>query len=437
MGKQNSQYPNTNTIHRHQLPNGITVLIYENFVTESVVIEGLVRTGSLAESAAQAGLASMTSALLMRGTKQRSYEQIYDALESVGAEVMIGSGFHTASFSGQGLVEDLDLLLELVSQSLRYPTFPPAQIEQLRGQIMTGLQMRASDTGQMALLSFREALYQDHPYGRSQRGYDTTIPAITRDQIVEFHQRNFGPQGMIVTVVGAVQAADALAKVEAMFGDWQVPTQQVVAQVADVAWPEKVVKTAVSIPDKSQADLVIGLPGPRRSVPDYLDVSLMNTILGVFGMMGRIGQSVREEQGLAYYAYSRLQGGLGPMPWMACAGVAPGDIDKATYSILQEVRRIQNELVSPEELADSQTYRIGSLPVGLETNAGMADVITDMELYELGLDYLLHYPDLIRDITSERIQAAAQKYLSSEQVVVAVAGPDGVSREPSIVDRNP
>ncbi len=425
MGKQNIPYPNANTIHRRQLPNGITVLIYENFVTESVVIEGLVRTGSLAESAAQAGLANMTASLLMHGTETRSFEQIYDALESVGAEVGFSSGYHITSFSGQGLVEDLELLLELIAHSLRQPTFPQAQVEQIRGQIMTGLQMRAGDTGQMALLAFREALYQEHPYGRSQRGYDHTVPTITRDDIADFHRNHFGPKGMIVTIVGAVKAADALAKVEAMLGDWQVPAQQIIAAVPDAARPKMVVKTAVSIPDKSQADLVIGLPGPRRCVPDYLDVSLMNTILGVFGMMGRIGQSVREEQGLAYYAYSRLQGGLGPTPWMACAGVAPGNIDKATHSILQEIKRIQDEPVSPAELADSQTYRTGSMPVGLETNAGLADVITDMELYELGLDYLLHYPDLIRDITPERIQAAAQKYLSSEQVVVAVAGPGG------------
>ena len=332
----------------------MTVLIYENFATESVVIEGLVRSGSLAEMTTQAGLASMTAALLMRGTELRSFEEIYDALESVGAELAFGSGYHNTSFSGQGLVEDLDLLLELVAQSLRQPTFPQAQVEQMRGQIMTGLQMRASDTGQMALLSFREALYQQHPYGRSQRGYDHTIPTITRDHIAHFHRTHFGPKGMIVTIVGAVKAADALAKVEAMFGDWQVSAQQIVATVPDAVRPERVVKTAVSIPDKSQADLVI---------------------------------------------------------------------DKATHSILQEIRKIQNELVSPAELVDSQTYRIGSMPVGLETNGGMADVITDMELYELGLDYLLHYPDLIRDINPERIQAAAQKYLSSEQVVVAVAGP--------------
>ncbi len=141
-------------------------------------------------------------------------------------------------------------------------------------------------------------------------------------------------------------------------------------------------------------------------------------------MMGRIGKNVREAQGLAYYAYSSLQGGLGPGAWLAAAGVAPDKAEQAISSILDEIARIQNERVPAEELADSQAYRIGSLPVGLETNSGIANVITDMELYEWGLDYLLEYPDLVRAITPEQVQAAAQKYLSTENLGIAVAGPE-------------
>ena len=155
-----------------------------------------------------------------------------------------------------------------------------------------------------------------------------------------------------------------------------------------------------------------------------LPASLMNTVLGVFGMMGRIGKNVREAQGLAYYAYSSLQGGLGPGAWLAAAGVAPDKAEQAISSILDEIARIQNERVPAEELADSQAYRIGSLPVGLETNSGIANVITDMELYDWGLDYLLEYPNLVRAITPEQVQAAAQKYLSTENLGIAVAGPE-------------
>jgi len=149
----------------------------------------------------------------------------------------------------------------------------------------------------------------------------------------------------------------------------------------------------------------------------------MNTILGVFGMMGRLGKKIREEQGLAYYVYSHLQGGLGPSPWTAVAGVAPEAVDQAISSLCAEIERIQNELVSAEELADSQAFRTGSMPMALETNSGLADIIIDMELYELGLDYLVEFPQKVRAITPERIQAAAERYLSTEQIGVAVAGP--------------
>jgi zinc protease len=209
----------------------------------------------------------------------------------------------------------------------------------------------------------------------------------------------------------------------ATFGGWRNDGQQPIPLAPDMARPSGLVRRQVAMPDKHQVDLVLGLPGPRRAAPDYLDASLMNTILGVFGMMGRIGQNVREEQGLAYSASSRLEGGLGPGPWTASAGVAPDKVEQAIESIRHEIRRIQEEPVAAEELADSQAYRTGSLPMSLETNSGLVDIITDMEFYNLGLDYLHTYTPTIHAITPERIQAAAQRYLSADDLVIAVAGP--------------
>jgi len=416
-------YPGLDTIHRQVLPNGIIVLAYENFASASIVIEGMLCAGALAESRPKAGLASFASACLMRGTEARSFEQIYEELESVGAGLGFSSDAHATGFSAHSLVEDADLILELLAQSLRQPTFPAAQVEQVRGQIMTGLYMRANDTRHMASLAFTELLYQDHPYGRSSQGYLDTIPQISREDLVGFHQDYYGPQSMIITLVGAMKAEQALAKVESVLGDWHHPQQKTLPAVPDALRPTSLIRVQKEMPEKSQSDIILGLPGPRRSAPTYLEVSLMNTILGVFGMYGRIGQSVREEQGLAYYAYSRLQGGLGPAPWYASAGVAPDKVEQAISSIRQEIRRIQEEPVPEDELADSQAYRTGSMPVSLETNSGLANVITDMELYDLGLDYLQRFPDMIRAITPAQVQAAAQEYLSADQIAIAVDGP--------------
>jgi zinc protease len=417
-----TRYPGPETIHRYALDNGLTLLVYENFATESVVLDGVIRAGAVAEMKDCAGLADFTAALLMYGTEKRPFEQIYEELEAVGAALDFGGGRHATQFSGGGLVEDLDLMLDLLAQSLRYPTFPAHHVEQIRGQILTGLQIRANDTQQMANLAFRELLYGDHPYGLSLSGYPHTIMAISPQDLVEFHRTYYGPQGMILTIVGAIRAEEALAKVTAVLGDWTNPQQRPLPDVLDVARPAKIVRTDVLMADKSQCDIYLGLPGPRRAAPDYLDASLMNTILGVFGMMGRIGQTVREEQGLAYYAYSHLQGGLGPSPWVVSVGVAPHNIERAIESVRQEIGRIQNEPAVAAELADSQAYRIGSLPVSLETNSSLAGIIGDMAYYDLGLDYLQHYPAQVGAITVERIQAAAQKYLSTDQLAVAVAG---------------
>lgn len=424
---QNGIYPSAKTIHRQQLANGITLLVYENFASQSVVIEGVVRAGALVEEREKAGLANFTAATLMRGTHQRSFEQIYEDLESVGADLGFSSGQHTTAFSASSLVEDLDLVLDLLARSLRQPAFPPAQIEQVRGLLFTALHIRANDTRYQAGLAFDELLYGNHPYGRSVHGYFDTIPAISREDILDFHTRYYGPRQMIITVVGAIKAEDAQAKVESALGDWDNPRQKLLPAIPGALRPAALQRTAVVMPEKTQSDVVLGLPGPLRSAPDYLDATLMNTILGVFGMMGRIGKSVREKQGLAYYAYSHLQGGLGPAPWYACAGVAPQNVEQAIESIRQEIDRIQNEPVPADELADSQAYRTGSMPVGLETNSGLADVITDMELFGLGLDYLIKFPDLIWAMTPQRVQAAAQKYLSTEQIAVAVAGPEPVN----------
>lgn len=415
--------PGPDSIRRHVLDNGITVLVYENMNSGTISLEGVVRAGSLGEARARAGLANMSADLLLRGTHKRSFDEIFEALESVGAGVSFGSARHTSGFSGHSLVEDFDLVLDIIIESLCRPTFPDEHIERLRGQIVTGLQMRSNNTRQMAWLAFHETAYAGHPYGQSISGYLDSVSEINRRDIVDYYDQYYGPKDMIIGVVGALPADEVLRKIEAVFGGWRKDDQRTTALAPDATRPVGITRRHVPMPEKHQADIVLGLPGPRRSATDYLHVSLMNTVLGVFGMMGRIGRNVREEQGLAYYASSRLEGGMGPGPWTVAAGVAPDKVDQAIDAIRHEIQTIMTEPVPGEELADSQAYRTGSLPMGLETNSGLVDSITDMELYGLGLDYLQRYSETIKAITVDDVLAAARTYLSADDLVITVSGP--------------
>jgi zinc protease len=416
-------YPNPTTIHRTVLDNGLTVLIYENHSAPSVEIEGVIRAGALGDAQSKAGLAQFTAAGLMRGTANRSFETIYEDLESVGASLGFSSGRHTAGFSGRSLAEDLDLLLAVTADALRHPTFPADHMERLRGEMITGLQMAANDTRSQASKAFRKLIYPDHLYGVPVSGDVESIAGISPDDLHQFHQTYYGTQNAIITIVGDVNADEALAKVKNVLGDWKNDGQQALPNVPAISRPPEVIRTHVAMPGKTQSDIVLGLPGPARSAPDYLDVSVANVILGQFGMYGRLGKTVREAQGLAYYVYSNVGGGLGPNPWAVGTGVAPDKVDQAISSIQDEIRRIQNELVPVDEVEDTKAYLTGSLPVNLETNDGLSSHISDMEFYNLGLDYLQRYPDDVRAITPERVQAAAQKYFSADEIGIAVAGP--------------
>jgi zinc protease len=416
--------PGPETITRRELGNGIVVLAFENFTSPSVVVDADVRAGALWESRPQAGLAGFAAAALMRGTEARSFSEIYETIESAGASLSVSGGTHTSGFYAKSLAEDLPLMLELAADALRRPTFPAEQVERLRGELLTRLAIHANSTRARAEEAFFEAAYPGHPYAVDEDGYPDTIQALTRDDLAGFHRRHFGPRGMIVTVVGAVRAEAAIELVERWFGDWHNPGQPPEPPLPPVARPAEPITRRVPMPGKAQSDIVLGAPGPARSYPDFLAARLANNILGVFGMGGRVGHYVREKGGLAYYAAAALDGGLGPGPWRAFAGVNPKNVERAVALMRREIARFTSRPVTADELADNKTNFLGRLPFSLETNEGLAGNISAMELYGLGLDYLHRYPDLIKSITRERLLHVAREFLSAEQYVLAMAGPE-------------
>ena len=415
--------PGPHDIVRHELANGIVILVRENHASPSAVIDGLLRAGAVDTRPEKAGLASFTAAALLHGAGGRTFTQIFEEIESVGARLAFSAGQHATEFSGRCLAEDLDLILDIAWEALRAPGFPAEQVERLRGQIITGLHIQAHDTRQVAGLEFARLAYQPgHPYCRLTTGTIETVGAISREDMVSFHRQRYRPRGMILSIVGDVRAETLIPELERRLGDWPDEGQAVRPELPPVRPLTATQERFVVVPGKSQADILLGAAGPPRAAADFMHARLANTILGVFGLMGRLGVKVRDEQGLAYYAYSELRGGLGPGPWLVSAGVHPDNISQAIRSIRDEIRRLQSERVPADELADNQSFMLGSLPIHLETNEGVSSVILDMELFGLGMDYLQRYPEMIRQIEADQVQAAAQRYLNPDVYALAVAG---------------
>jgi zinc protease len=414
-------FPGPHDITRTRFDNGLTVLVRENHVAPVAVIEGYLPGGAVADPTDKAGLSYFVANMLTRGSESYDFDTFNEAIESIGANLVIGSETHAAALSATSLSEDLPRMITILADLLRRPTFPLPHIERLRQQILVAIQERDQDTQRMATLRFYETLFAGHPYGRATSGYAETVRAVGRTDLVDFYGQYYTPQGAVLVVVGDVQTARVIDQLHQQLGDWQGPTPQ--PATPPMPAPLRREPVTIPMPGKVQSDIVLGCLAPPRNHPDYYAVRVANTILGVFAMMGRLGERVREEQGLAYYCYSSHDAEQLAGVWMAGAGVNPVDVPQALASILAEFERLGSELVSQEELTDSQKYMTGVLPLALETNAGVAARLLAMEWYDLGLDYLQRYASLIDNVTAADVQRVARQYLRTDQTTVVVAGP--------------
>ena len=404
--------------------NGLVLLHNHVAANPSVVIRALVRAGASREGAGQAGTASLTGRMLRQGTLNISKSELAEELDGMGAGLSADVGYALVSMSIKCLSGDFPRVMQILGELLRRPTFPADELERLRTQVLTELKEMDDNTRVVSERTWRELAYPaTHPYHRLTVGTAETVTSASRDDMAAFHTAWYGPNQTTLIVVGDVPLDEASGLAETHLGDWGgVRPNSVEDTLPKTDAPARLVQE-IGMEGKTQADVSIGLPTLDRRSPDYYALSFANHILGRMYFMGRFGEKVRDEQGLAYYAYSELQGSYGRGPWLMRAGVNPRNMDKALSSIDTELKRFLQDGPTPQEQADGVSSVLGSLPRQLETNEGAAAVMGEIELYDLGLDYLERYPDIIRELTSEQVTEAAQRWIDPEHLVTAIAGP--------------
>lgn len=411
-------------LERRELPSGIVVLGQARPTAPSVVARLRFGSGSVNDPASKDGLAAFVGRMLIRGTTSLSYEAFNEATDSLGATISVDvSRIHT-EFYIRCLSEDLPRVLDLAADVLRNPTFPEDEIAKVRQELLAAIREQDNDTRSVADRTLRQIIYPaGHPFARRVTGEAETVNTIRRDDLVRFHVERFGPGVMTVAVVGGVSdIKQSAGLIEARFGDWNISVKLNPA-IDGGAAPAEIAREATVVPGKSQADFALGFPTIPRSHPDYYALDTANLILGRLGLFGRLGASVRDAQGLAYYVYSQIEAGRGGSVWSSRAGVNPSNVDQAISSIVAEVARIQNESVTDEELDDAKSYLTGIVPLAFETNDGVAATLLNIEYFELGLDYLDRYPGIINALTTAQLQAAARTHLDPTRLAVGIAGP--------------
>ncbi len=406
-----------------ELENGLQVVTLDTGVQRGDV--AIVQLRILAGSALDdelPGLAKFTGAMVSRGSAGRSLEIIAEELDGMGASIGIGVGGQSTNGSMKSLREDADRTLEYLKNALLQPDFPLGQVEIVRNQMLSGLRQAKNSTRAAASRLLRKTIYPaGHPFHQRSIGTEESLAAIDREILQTFHEKAYKPGNGIVSVAGGLSHQQAVELVSKHFGDWT--GNPPVVEIHEVDQLESSLRVDQTLPGKSQADLMMGQPSIKRDHPAFYALSIANLVLGRFGLFGRLGESVRERQGMAYYAYSNLDAGKHLGLWTVSAGVATQNVDRAIDSILVEVEKFQEEGATDQEFSDAAGSILGSLPLSLETSSSMASVATDLVYNELGLDFLQRFRSIISAVTIEDVQAAARDHLHPTTLVTAVVSP--------------
>ncbi len=408
---------------RAQLDNGARLLVKRTTTTPAVSINVALRAGSIADPAGWPGATWLLSRTIDRGTATRSAADIAEELDSRGITLTINVTRHLFSLVCTCLAEDFEPVLTLLADIVISPSLPEEELATRKGEVITAIRQDDDNPMVRALEELMAMLYPGgHPYGRRTKGSIDIVERLTRECLERMHAERFAPGELTAAIVGDVDPAHAQAVAGRVFGDWKKPSPAPIA-LASVARATTRERRTIPMMNKSQADVAYGFITIARQDPDYYAYWLMNVVFGQYAMGGRLGDSIRERQGMAYYASSSFDANVIPGPLAIRAGVSPANVDKAIASIDEEIVRLIRDGVTAQELDESRRYLIGSIPRSLETNAAIANFLQTSELFGLGLDYDERLPALLTAVTIDDVNRVARAALDPDRATLVIAGP--------------
>ena len=429
---------------RVQLQNGLTLLLLEHHALPLVSFEMMMRAGSIVDPDGREGLADITMELLRKGTKRHNAEQLAEELDFLGATLSLSAGLEGSRIGAQFLAKDIDAGLALLTDVVLRPTFPEDELRKLIDLRVNAIK-EAKDNPRQVIPSYYESfLFQGHVFARATGGTETSVPAITRSDVVGFHGTHVRPNNVILAVAGDFKHADMQRKIEKAFGSWEKGSGVRPAPTAPAAVSGRRV-LLVDKPDATQTYFRFGNVGVAKGNADTDALDLVNTVFG-----GRftswLMNEMRTKSGLTYNAHANFVQRTVPGPFYVSSFTKTADTEKAIDMALAILERLHAEGPTAEELDSARNYIRGQYPPDYESAADLAGAMVELEFYGLGRDYInghtarvdavtpddvrrvigAHYPradlSLVMIGPAEQVASVAKKYGTVQQRKISDAG---------------
>ena len=401
------------------LSNGLEVVLVESHTIPKFTGQLFFRSGNAVAAATAPGIADMTATVVRTGTTARASRQIEEDLRRMGADLSSGAGADTSVISFAGLVDFSNDLLRLVAELTQQASFPADEFERERRQLVEGLRIERATPGFLASERMRKVLFGAHPYGTISPT-EAQVESYRLDQLKDFYRQYYRPGNALLVIVGDFSPRALLAQIESVFGSWAAGK---VDEAPNPALPELHGRRVhlVHLPGSVQTQIVVGNRAITRKHPDWLRLTLANSIYGG-AFNSRLVMNIREQKGYTYSPRS----GVHPLRqhgYFTISAAVRNDVVAATLTeIFYEVDRMRSTPVGEEELGDARNYLSGLFSLGLATQDGLAGQLATSTLERLPEDYLETYRERVLALTAADVLDAAQKYFDSANAQIVVVG---------------
>lgn len=393
-------------------------------IKDVVTITGSILGGDMFSPATNKAVAELTADMLDEGTTRQNKFEISERLEAVGARLSFASDKYRVRFNARCLKEDIPLVIELLGEQLRSPAFNESDLENLKKRLVGNLQRAKENTRAQASGRFSRIIYpESHP--NYSREIDDEIADVEKTSVADlqtYHKNSYGLGNMLVVAVGDVDNAILLKALQDAFGDWNQSDLTIPVRTSSANDISSTTQY-ITMEDKTSVDMFLGVPiGIDRKHEDYYALMVGNYILGG-NFAARLMQTVRDQMGLTYGIYSSI-GGVGNGNdgyWSVWGTFAPNLLQEGKRATLDQINNWVKGITIEELNAKKETIK-GSYKVGLATTGGLAGQIlmnTEKGYEDIMLD---DYPNIINQLTLNKVNAAIQKYINPNSLITVAAG---------------
>ena len=404
------------------LDNGVTLILNEKHDVPMIGIEAVLKGGSVADPEDKAGIGQLYTNLVSRGAGDRDGNELADAVDSVGASFETEIDVDSTRYMVDFLARDTDLVIELLADMLRRPTLDRGEFESVRERLINIIRA-AKDSDPRQLMPHYGAafLFRDHAYGQSPSGNETTLANITHQDVRNYHRDHIGADRLVIVASGDFDSADMRAKLEAAFGDWRAAAADIPAVEAPEMRPGGQV-LLVDKPGATQTHFWIGNVGVPRNYGSPAELAIANILFGG-RFTSMLNLKLRTESGLTYGARSLLERPMAPGSVAMYSYTKTESTIEAIDMALGILGQLHDTGLDADMIDSGRNYFLGQFPPTIETAPQLASTFADIELYELGDDYIDEYIAAIGNVNEESIAAVVDDvYPKRDELVFVILG---------------